>query len=170
MGQTGSSNPHQRLTIMTPQISPSTLAFKKYAWGAGRASLLERRPDEAKHPEFCPRSDDGWRPSVRQTRRAVAVFDNDGTLWSEQPLYFQFAFMLDRMKAMAPQHPEWKDNPLFSAVLQGDMKTVAAGGVTRNPGTCTVTHAGMTTTSSQRSWRIGSQAPGIQNSTAHTRT
>jgi hypothetical protein len=42
----------------------------------------------------------------------IAVFDNDGTLWSEQPFYFQVAFALDRMKAMAPQHPEWKDNPL----------------------------------------------------------
>jgi hypothetical protein len=57
----------------------------------------------------------------------IAVFDNDGTLWSEQPVYFQFAFALDRMKAMAPQHPEWKDNPLYAAVLNNDMKTVAAG-------------------------------------------
>ena len=50
----------------------------------------------------------------------IAVFDNDGTLWSEQPLYFQVAFVFDRMKAMAPEHPEWKDNPLYTAVLAGD--------------------------------------------------
>jgi hypothetical protein len=60
--------------------------------------------------------------------KSGSVFDNDGTLWSEQPMYFQLAFVLDRLKAMAPGHPEWKDNPLVAAVLAGDMKTVAAGG------------------------------------------
>ena len=75
----------------------------------------------------------------------IAVFDNDGTLWSEQPFYFQFAFVLDRMKAMAPQHPEWKDNPLYTAVLNNDMKTVAAGGLKGLLELATVTHAGMTT-------------------------
>ena len=43
----------------------------------------------------------------------IVVFDNDGTLWSEQPLYFQFLFMLDQVKAAAPKHPEWKDDPAF---------------------------------------------------------
>jgi phosphoserine phosphatase len=75
----------------------------------------------------------------------IAVFDNDGTLWSEQPLYFQVAFVFDRMKAMAPEHPEWKDNPLYTAVLAGDMKTVAAGGVKGLLELATITHAGMTT-------------------------
>src|SRR6476646_6161521 len=50
----------------------------------------------------------------------VAVFDNDGTLWSEQPVYFQVAFALDRVKALAPKHPEWKDKEPFKAVLAGD--------------------------------------------------
>ena len=56
----------------------------------------------------------------------IATFDNDGTLWAEQPIYFQFAFALDRVKALAPQHPEWKDKQPFKAVLEGDMKAVAA--------------------------------------------
>jgi hypothetical protein len=47
----------------------------------------------------------------------IAVFDNDGTLWSEQPLYFQFLFMLDQLKAAAPNHPEGKDNPAFKALI-----------------------------------------------------
>jgi hypothetical protein len=68
-------------------------------------------------------------PQFVNPEERIAVFDNDGTLWSEQPFYFQFAFVLDRMKAMAPQHPEWKDNPLYAAVLARDMKAVAAGGV-----------------------------------------
>ena len=59
--------------------------------------------------------------------------------------YFQFAFVLDRMKAMAPQHPEWKDNPLYTAVLANDMKTVAAGGDRAILKLAMITHAGMTT-------------------------
>jgi phosphoglycolate phosphatase-like HAD superfamily hydrolase len=75
----------------------------------------------------------------------VAVFDNDGTLWSEMPAYFQLAFVFDRVKALAPQHPEWRDNPLYAAVLTGDMKTVAAGGLRGLLELVTTTHAGMTT-------------------------
>ncbi|MEA1924112.1 MAG: hypothetical protein U9N63_15860 [Pseudomonadota bacterium] len=52
----------------------------------------------------------------------IAVFDNDGTLWSEQPMYFQLAFALDRVKTLAPQHPEWKDKQPFKAALEGDMQ------------------------------------------------
>jgi len=55
----------------------------------------------------------------------VAVFDNDGTLWSEQPLYFQFVFMLDQVKAAAPRHPEWKDNPAFQALMKSDRAALA---------------------------------------------
>jgi phosphoglycolate phosphatase-like HAD superfamily hydrolase len=55
----------------------------------------------------------------------IATFDNDGTLWSEQPLYFQFIFMMDQVKAAAPQHPEWKDNPVFQALVAHDHKKLA---------------------------------------------
>ena len=58
----------------------------------------------------------------------IAVFDNDGTLWAEQPAYFQLLFALDRVRALAPQHPEWKDAEPFKSALAGDMKSVAAGG------------------------------------------
>src|SRR5262245_49507055 len=53
----------------------------------------------------------------------IAVFDNDGTLWSEQPMYIQLAFTLDRVRELAPQHPEWKTKQPFKAVLAGDVKT-----------------------------------------------
>ena len=59
----------------------------------------------------------------------IATFDNDGTLWVEQPMYVQFVFILDRVKALAPQHPEWKNKEPFASVLEGDMK--AAGRVRR---------------------------------------
>lgn len=59
----------------------------------------------------------------------IAVFDNDGTLWAEQPVYFQFFFGIDRIKALAPQHPEWKEKPLLKAAMEGDLKGVLSGGV-----------------------------------------
>ena len=55
----------------------------------------------------------------------IAVFDNDGTLWSEQPLYFQFLFMIDQVKAAAPKHPEWNNNPAFKALMAHDREALA---------------------------------------------
>jgi hypothetical protein len=73
----------------------------------------------------------------------IACFDNDGTLWSEQPFYFQLAFTLDRVKQMASEHPEWKTKQPFKAVLENDLKTVLAGGdLALAP--LGITHAGMT--------------------------
>ncbi len=75
----------------------------------------------------------------------IATFDNDGTLWVEQPMYTQLAFALDRAKALAPQHPEWKTKQPFKAVLDGDMKTLAASGERGLLELVMTTHAGMTT-------------------------
>jgi uncharacterized lipoprotein YbaY/phosphoserine phosphatase len=75
----------------------------------------------------------------------IAVFDNDGTLWSEKPMYVQLAFALDRVKALAPEHPEWQDQQPFKAALEGDLKTVAAGGEHALLELVMATHAGMTT-------------------------
>jgi phosphoserine phosphatase len=74
----------------------------------------------------------------------VATFDNDGTLWIEQPIYVQFAFALDRVKALAPMHPEWKNQQPFKAVLEDDMATVAAAGEHGAAEIVAATHAGMT--------------------------
>jgi hypothetical protein len=75
----------------------------------------------------------------------IAVFDNDGTLWCEQPLYFQLAFAMDRARALAPQHPEWKDQEPFQSLLAGDMKGFAASGEKGVGALLTATHAGMAT-------------------------
>jgi phosphoglycolate phosphatase-like HAD superfamily hydrolase len=75
----------------------------------------------------------------------IATFDNDGTLWSEQPMYFQLLFAIDRVKALAPQHPEWKTTQPFQAVLEGDMKALAAAGEKGLLDMVMTTHAGMTT-------------------------
>src|SRR5438128_2335171 len=58
----------------------------------------------------------------------IATFDNDGTLWVEQPMYVQLAFALDRVKQLAPSHPAWKTTQPFKGVLEGDMKAVMATG------------------------------------------
>lgn len=75
----------------------------------------------------------------------IAVFDNDGTLWAEQPVYFQLAFALDRVQALAPQHPEWNDKKPFAALLKGDRKAALAGGERAIAEIIMATHAGMTT-------------------------
>ena len=75
----------------------------------------------------------------------IATFDNDGTLWCEQPLYFQLFFALDRVKALAPQHPEWKDKEPFASLLKGDLKAALAGGEHAIGEIVMATHAGMST-------------------------
>ncbi|MFL7869710.1 MAG: HAD family hydrolase [Anaerolineales bacterium] len=79
------------------------------------------------------------------TEERIATFDNDGTLWSEQPMYFQLFFALDRVKALAPQHPEWKSKEPFASLLKGDVKKALAGGDKAILEIIMATHAGMTT-------------------------
>ena len=73
----------------------------------------------------------------------IAVFDNDGTLWSEQPVYFQFFFAIDRVKAMASEHPEWKTQEPFASVLKGDMRGVMKSGKEGIMNLLMTTHTGM---------------------------
>ena len=74
----------------------------------------------------------------------IAVFDNDGTLWSEQPAYFQLQFAIDRVTQLAAQHPEWNDQQPFKAVIEGDRKTLAESGLEGALKLVMATHAGMT--------------------------
>ncbi|MCV9943859.1 MULTISPECIES: HAD family phosphatase [unclassified Rhizobium] len=75
----------------------------------------------------------------------IAVFDNDGTLWAEQPMYFQLLFALDRVKVLAPQHPEWTSKEPFASLLKGDLKGALAGGEPAIMQIVMTTHSGMTT-------------------------
>ena len=74
----------------------------------------------------------------------IATFDNDGTLWAEQPTYTQLAFALDRVKVLAPLHPEWKNQEPFASLLKGDIRAALAGGEPAIFEIVTVTHSGMT--------------------------
>jgi phosphoglycolate phosphatase-like HAD superfamily hydrolase len=86
---------------------------------------------------------EGTSDFIPQSER-VAVFDNDGTLWAEMPIYFQLAFTLDQVKALAPNNPDWKDKEPFASLLKGDLKAVLAGGEHAVAEIIMATHAGMT--------------------------
>jgi phosphoglycolate phosphatase-like HAD superfamily hydrolase len=103
--------------------------------GATKRSILD----------FVARVTNAGGPDYVVPEKRIATFDNDGTLWSEQPLYFQLAFALDRLKASAPQHPEWLETEPFKSVLAGDVKDALAGGLAALMGIIIATHSGMTT-------------------------
>ena len=84
-------------------------------------------------------------PKFVSPAERIAVFDNDGTLWAEQPMYVQLLFALDRVKALAPEHPEWKDKEPFASLIKGDMQKVLAGGEHAILEIIMATHAGNTT-------------------------
>ena len=84
-------------------------------------------------------------PDVVPVTERVAVFDNDGTLWPEQPMYVQAAFVNDRVKALAAKHPVWREKQPFKGVLEGDVKALAAAGDKGVMELMMATHAGMTT-------------------------
>lgn len=95
--------------------------------------------------DFVKKITDPASPGYVPPTERIATFDNDGTLWSEQPAYFQLLFAIDRVKALAPQHPEWKTKQPFKAVLDNDMKALAASGEHGLVELIMATHAGMTT-------------------------
>jgi len=107
------------------------------SWNEGQAkqSILD----------FVVRVTDPARPHFVPKAERVATFDNDGTLWAEKPLYFQLFFAIDRVKALAPEHPEWKTQQPFKAVLEDDKEALAAAGEHGLLELVMATHSGMTT-------------------------
>ena len=126
-----------------PCLGLIILAFPAYAqdplpsWNEGKSKqqILDFVKDvtTASSSNFIP-------PGER-----IATFDNDGTLWSEQPAYFQLLFAIDRVKALAPNHPEWKEQQPFKSVLENDMAALAASGTKGLLQLVMASHAGMTT-------------------------
>ncbi|WP_432695941.1 META domain-containing protein [Marinobacterium sp. YM272] len=118
-----------------PAYAASADPLPSWNSGVAKASIIEF-VDKVTDPEsgqFLP-------PAKR-----IATFDNDGTLWSEKPLYFQFYFALDRLKALAPEHPEWKTTEPFAAYLAGDVDKIAAYGEEGVLEVVAATHSGLTT-------------------------
>lgn len=101
-------------------------------------------------------------PGYHKLAERIAVFDNDGTLWAEQPAYFQLYFAIDRVKALAPSHPEWKTTQPFKAVLDGDMAALAETGIEGLNKLVMASHAGLTTdefNSIVRTWIASARHP-----------
>jgi phosphoglycolate phosphatase-like HAD superfamily hydrolase len=97
-----------------------------------------------------------------QPSERIAVFDNDGTLWAEQPMYFQLLFAIDRVKALAPQHPEWRQQEPFASLLKGDTKAALAGGEKAVAEIVMAAHAGLTTEAFEqvvRDWLASARHP-----------
>jgi phosphoglycolate phosphatase-like HAD superfamily hydrolase len=128
-------------------LSAVPAVCKRTAAGQGRDDLPSWSDGPAKRSilEFVARTTRAGSPDYVAPAERIAVFDNDGTLWCEQPMYVQLAFALDRVKVLAKDHPEWKEQEPFRSVLAGDLPKVAAAGTKRVMELLTATHAGMTT-------------------------
>jgi hypothetical protein len=129
LAQTGAGN----LPIAPAGRTPVNDTLPSWNDTAAKKAILNfvERVTKSGSPDFVPEPE------------RIATFDNDGTLWAEQPLYTQLLFALDRVKAMAPQHPEWKNTEPFSSLLKGDMKGALAGGEPALMKIVVATHSGM---------------------------
>ena len=130
------------LLLMFVLVLPPVLAFGRSgdplpSWndGAAKTQIMEfvRAVVTENSPDYVP-------PDER-----IAVFDNDGTLWIEQPIYTQLAFAIDRVKALAPEHPEWRDKQPFKAVLQDDHDALTESGLKGILELVMASHSGITT-------------------------
>jgi hypothetical protein len=119
---------------VSPASALETLGLTSWAEGPAKKAINDfvSRVTNRDGPDYVP-------PAER-----IAVFDNDGTLWPEQPLYVQLAFALDRVKALAPKHPEWKTTQPFKAALEKDFKTLGTLGTKAVVQLVTATHSGET--------------------------
>jgi phosphoserine phosphatase len=131
----------KRMTIMLlVVVISSTIAM-------GRADPLPswaQGPTKSAIIRFVQDVTEQGGPGYVRPQERIATFDNDGTLWVEYPMYTQVLFIFDRVKKLAPQHPEWKTKQPFKALLEGDMKTVGASGEKGILEMAMATHSGMT--------------------------
>ena len=123
------------LQLLLVQFGCSSRPLPSWRDGHTRSAVLDfvDRTTDPNSPDFVP-------PPER-----IAVFDNDGTLWAERPMPFQGAYIIDRIKALAPQHPEWKDQEPFASILKGDSDALFKNGEHGLIEAAMATHAGLTT-------------------------
>ena len=130
--QSESQKPKRKNVVVEEASKPDPLP----SWNDGESKkaivdFVEKTTNEGS-VDFVPEAD------------RIATFDNDGTLWSEQPMYFQVLFAIDRIKAMEPDHPEWKNEEPYKSILEGDLEKALAGGTSSILQLVMTTHAGMT--------------------------
>jgi hypothetical protein len=121
--------------LLLPSAAFATDPLPSWNDGPAKQTIIEfvEKVTKPGAPDFVP------------VPERIATFDNDGTLWCEQPMPVQFYFALDRVKSLAPEHPEWKTKEPFASLLKGDLKTALAGGDQALLELVMATHAGMTT-------------------------
>jgi hypothetical protein len=121
--------------VPSSSSAPATDPLASWNEGASKTAILDfvARVTRDGGPDFVP------------VPERIATFDNGGTLWPEQPVYFQVAFALDRVRALAPEHPEWKQKQPFKAILEGNLKAALAGGERAILAMMAATHVGNTT-------------------------
>jgi hypothetical protein len=125
------------LAIATASLTSTNAQGPLPSWNDG--------PVKKAITEFVEKVTKVGSPDFIPVAERIATFDNDGTLWCEQPLPVQLFFAVDRVKALAPQHPEWKTKEPFASLLKGDLKTALAGGEKALLQIMAVTHTGMST-------------------------
>ena len=145
--------------FVPPDLKTAALAIAVFLIAAVATTVASAQPDplpswndtapKAAIVEFVEKASKKGSPDFVPEPERIAVFDNDGTLWIEHPMYVQLAFALDRVKAEAPNHPEWATTQPFQAALEGDMKALAAAGEKGLMELIMATHAGMTVTQFQ---------------------
>jgi len=140
------------------------LAISDKLFSADELASWSEGPAKQAIRQFVAKVTDVNSPDFVPAAERIAAFDNDGTLWAEQPMYFQLLFAIDQVKALAPQHPEWRDAEPFASLLKGDTAKVLAGPeVERNILEIVMaTHAGITTDqfeSAVKTWLAGGRHP-----------
>jgi hypothetical protein len=123
------------VAVLTTSVAQAADPLPSWSDGKAKQSIVDfvAKVTKSGSPDFVP------------VAERIATFDNDGCLWAEQPMYFQAIFIFDRIKALAPQHPEWKAKEPFASVLKGDVKSALAGGEPALMEMAMASHAGMTT-------------------------
>jgi phosphoserine phosphatase len=136
-----------RIPRVLATVALCVLAFLTSTSARGSDPLPSWREGKTKQAilDFVAATTTAGNPGYVPPAERIAVFDNDGTLWSEQPAYFQVFFIVDRVRALAPAHPEWKQTEPFASILRGDLKAAMAGGERGLMQLAMATHAGMDT-------------------------
>ncbi len=134
------------------QATPAADPLPSWNDGASKSAIVD----------FVNRVTDESSPDYRPAADRVAVFDNDGTLWAEKPVYFQLAYALDQVRALAPEHSEWRNRDALRAVIDGDQAAMAEFGLPQLMEIVAASHSGMTTDefrAAARAWQASAQHP-----------
>jgi len=148
--------------LMTVALVCIVVSIATKAQAADPLASWNDGPAKKSITEFVEKVTKEGGPNFVPLAERIATFDNDGTLWAEQPMYFQFLFAIDRVKALAPQHPEWKEKEPFASLLKGDMKAVLVGGEHAFLQIVAATHSGLTTEEFDRivkEWLVTAKHP-----------